>query len=176
MGGNEETLLRKIEAAFFDVEYPGDDHLTESTHGKEPAALISEFRGKTDWRQLAAEFLDQVPDGSGSALAFFSDAALHFYLPAYLMADVRGELSLASPEVRLCWSLTPQSEGQKVAKVWGGGTMGEHARRCFDRFDSRQVGVVIEYLSWKLESLGYEDPTITQALDHYWLKRAREAP
>jgi hypothetical protein len=93
-----------------------------------------------------------------------------------LIADLRGELSLVAPEVRLCAFLTPQSEGQKVAKVWGGGTMGERARRCFDQLDSRQVTVVIEYLRWKLERLGFEDPTITQALEHYWLKRAADGP
>ena len=175
MGECEDVLLKMIEAAFSDVEYPGDDHITDSTYGEEPAALIAEFRGKTDWRLLSASFLDQAPDGSGSALSFFSDVALMFYLPAYLMADVRGELSLASPEVRLCWSLTPQSEGQKVAKVWGGGTMGERARSCFDQFDTRQVEAVVEYLKWKLESFGYEDPTITQALGHYWLKRAPDS-
>jgi hypothetical protein len=174
MGDVEDALVRRIEAAFSDAEYPGDDRLTDSTYGEEPAALVAEFRGKTDWRTLPAEFLDQAPNGSGSALAFLSDAALRFYLPAYLRADVLGELSLVSPEVRLCWSLTPQSERQRVADVWGGGTMGERARRCFDQLDPGQVEVVIAYLKWKLDRLGFEDPAITQALDHYWLERTHD--
>jgi hypothetical protein len=174
MGETEQmevrSLLAKIEAAFSDVRYPGDDDLTNSTYGKEPAALIADFRGKTDWRELSADFLDRA--GEGEALSFFSDTALHFYLPAYLMADVRGKLSQALPEIRLTTFLTLQSEGQKLAKVWGGGTMGEHARRCFDRFNAQQVAVVIEYLTWKLESLGYDDLTIIHALENYWRQRA----
>lgn len=165
-----QPLLARIKAAFDDVQYPGDDELTNSTYGDEPAALIADFRGKTDWHVLSADFLDRA--GEGDALSFFSDAALHFYLPAYLMADVRGELSQALPENRLTTFLTPQSEGQKLAKSWGGGTMGEHARRCFHRFNAKQVSVVIEYLTWKLNSLGYDDATIIQALENYWRPRA----
>jgi hypothetical protein len=171
MSAREEELLAKIEAAFSNVEYPGDDDLTDSpSYGDEPTALIAEFRGKTDWRELSATLLDRAC--GGSALGFFSNAALRFYLPAYLMADVRGGLSLSSPEVTLTWSLTPQSEGERIAAAWGGGTMGERARRCFDAFDARQVAVVIDYLAWKLERLGGYDPCITQALEDYWLKRA----
>jgi hypothetical protein len=170
-----KELLREIEAAFADVEYPGDDALVDGSYGEDPAAITAELRGETDWRRLSSERLDRVPGGRGTALAFFSDAAFRFYLPAYMTADVRGELSLAAPEVRLCWSLTPQSAGQKIAEVWGGGTVGERARRCFDALEPRQAAVVVEYLLWKLERLGYDDPAITQALDHYWLERSAEA-
>src|SRR5690348_13594133 len=163
----EAALLAKIEATFSGVPHPGDDGLTDSV-GEGPAALTEQFRGRTDWRDLSADFLDRACDGS--ALAFFSDAALQFYLPAYLMADVHGALSLASPEVRLTWSLTAQSEPQRLAKAWGGGTMGERARRCFDRFNRGQVSAVVDYLKWKLDCVG-DDPCISEALERYWLPR-----
>lgn len=171
-----EALSERIEAAFSEVEHPGDDQLVESTIGDEPAAVREAFRGETDWRAVSPELLDGAPDGWASPLAFLSDDAFVFYLPAFLMADLRGELSIAAPEVRLCWSLTPQSEGRKIARVFGGGTLGERARRCFDRLDSRQVVVVVDSLLWKLDALGYDDPAITQALDRYWLARVRSAP
>ena len=118
-------LIARIEGAFAAVEYPGDDNLTDSTYGEEPAALVEAFRGKTDWRALDAEFLDQAPDGWASALSFFSGDALRFYLPAYMIADIRGELKSSDPSFRLCSSVTPLGEKKKIAKIWGGGTMGE---------------------------------------------------
>lgn len=164
-------LIARIEQAFADVPYPGDENLTQSSHGDEPAALVLEFRGRTDWRELSAEFLDQAPDGWGSALAFFSGEAHRFYLPAYLIADLRGELARADPSVRLCSSLTPLGAARKIAQVWGGGTMGERARSEFDAYDAAQVSAIVAYLWWKLESEGGCDPTIEQALQEYWLVR-----
>jgi hypothetical protein len=164
-------LISKIEQAFADVTYPGDDDLTDSTYGEEPAALVEEFRGKIDWRQLDDEFLDQAPDGWGSALSFFSDNALRFYIPAYMIADIRGRLNSSDPAFRLCASLTPLGGKRKIAKIWGGGTMGERARAEFACYDTQKVSVIVAYLWWKLESLGGYDEIIEQALENYWLER-----
>ena len=86
-------LVEKIEVAFADVVYPGDDCLTDS-FGEEAEALEVEFRGKTSWKELAPDFLNKAPGGWGSALSFFSAAALQFYLPAYLIADINGSLEI----------------------------------------------------------------------------------
>ncbi|MGE0548686.1 MAG: DUF6714 family protein [Kofleriaceae bacterium] len=170
MTDREAALLAQIEAAFANVRYPGDDDLTNSTYGSEAEALVRDFRGKTDWRALSADFLNNAAEGC--ALSFFSHAALRFYLPAYLMADVRGELTSGdSPDGRLTISLTAQTSGKKIAKVWGGGTMGEHARRCFNQFDAAQAAAVTQYLLWKLEDPGCIDMTISEALENYWLAR-----
>ena len=64
-------LIEQIEHAFADVVYPGDDDLTRSSYGEEPFALVNDFRGKTDWQQLDKAFLNQAPDGWGTALSFF---------------------------------------------------------------------------------------------------------
>lgn len=168
-----EALISKIELAFADVTYPGDEDLTDSTYGEEPAALIEEFRGKVDWRVLDAEFLDLAPDGWGSALSFFSSNALRFYLPAYMIADIRGQLNCSDPAFRLCSSLTPLGGKQKIAKIWGGGTMGARARAEFDSYDTEKVSAIVDYLWWKLESLGGYDEIIEQALENYWLERNR---
>ncbi|MBT8446816.1 MAG: hypothetical protein HKO62_01005 [Gammaproteobacteria bacterium] len=166
----EDALIARIEQAFSDVPYPGDDDLTDSTYGEEPAALVEAFRGRTDWRALSSEFLNQAPDGWASALSFFSGAAFRFYLPAYLIADINGELDATDPLVRLCMFVTPQGGAKKIAAAWGGGTMGERARADFAPFDAAQVGAVVAYLWWRLASDGY-DPIIEQALEHYWLER-----
>jgi hypothetical protein len=166
-----KRLVDKIEQAFADVEYPGDDDLTDTTVGEEPVALIRDFRGKTDWQQLDATFLDQAPEGYGNALCFFSANAFRFYLPAYLIADIRGTLDCYGSVPCLCSSVTPMGARQKLAKMWGGGTMGERARADFAKFDAAQVSAIVAYLWWKLDAPGGYDPTIEQALENYWLER-----
>lgn len=166
-----KDLIDQIEKAFAGVEYPGDGDLTGSTYGEEPAALVKDFQGKTDRQQLSAAFLNQSPEGWGTALSFFSARALHFYLPVYLIADIRGELDSPDPVSRLCSFLTPLGESKKIAKAWGGGTMGERAHADFANFNVAQVAAVVAYLRWKLEASDGYNPTIEQALENYWLKR-----
>ena len=168
-----DNLIETIQQAFAGESYPGDDQLTDSQYGEEPAALTEEFRGRTDWRSLDADFLNQAPDGWGSALSFFSAEALRFYLPAYLIADLRGQLYCGDPSSRLCAFLTPMTESKKLAKIHGGGTLGAYARDCFDRFSEAQAAAVVAYLWWKLDQHGY-DPTIEQAMENYWLGRTSD--
>ena len=165
-----DDVIAKIEQAFADVPYPGDQQLTDNSYGEEPAATSAAFCGKTVWRKLDAAFLDHA-DGSSSALSFFSDQAFHFYLPAYMIADIRGELQSADPASRLCSWVTPQGGSVRIAKVWGGGSMGERARAAFAVYTAGQVSAITAYLWWKLESVGGNDPTIEQALTEYWLRR-----
>ena len=169
-----EELIAQIEKAFVGVEYPGENYLTSSTYGDEPEALKRSFSKKDNWRTLDSNFLDQAPEGWASALSFFSDQAFVFYLPAYLIADLRGELSHVSPDFSLCYGVAWGD--QKIAKIWGGGTIGEHARQRFALFTTEQVAAIVSYLWWKLNALKtdnaeYEDPDITQALENYWLER-----
>jgi hypothetical protein len=162
-------LIEKIKIAFASVEYPGDNDITDSTYGSEPEALKREFIGKKDWRILNSKFLDQSPEGWHTALSFFSYRAFHFYLPAYLIADIQGELAEVCPEFHLCYGLTARNKDDKIAEIWGGGTVGERRQQCFDQFNTEQVTAIIAYLQWKLSI--YEDPEITQALENYWLVR-----
>ena len=169
-GPDPHVLVARVREAFADVAYPGDDHLTES-FGDEADALVRDFRGRNDWAALDADFLNRAPEGWGSALSFFSGEALRFYLPAYLVADLEGTLTTGDPTARLCALVTPQMAGRKLAKFYGGGTLGEHAEREFAQFDAAQVAVVVDYLQWKIERAG-GDLIVEQALDHYWLPRA----
>ena len=165
------ALITQIKSAFADTRHPGAHALTDSTYGEEPAALVAAFAGLVDWTNLDPEFLDLAPDGWASALAFFSASALRFYLPAYLIADLRGELTRCDPVMRLCLFVTPQGAAQRLARVFGGGTMGERAREDFAIFAAAEVRAIVAYLWWKLDrSAG--DPVIEQALEHYWLDRA----
>jgi len=165
-----ETLIAQIEQAFAEVAFPGVDRLTDSSYGEEPAALVKAFGMETDWRRLQSAFLNQAPDGWASALSFFSAAALQFYLPAYLIADLRGQLDRVDPAVRLCSFVAPQLSERKLAGIWGGGTLGDYARPEFARFTPQQTGAIVAYLWWRLERDG-DLPLIEQALENYWLDR-----
>jgi hypothetical protein len=66
-----------IREAFAAVEFPGNWCLTKSREGAEPMLLERKFRGRDDWKGLDPSFIDQTPDGFGTALSFFSDEAFH---------------------------------------------------------------------------------------------------
>ena len=167
-----KELIEQIEQAFASGEYPGDNDLTSSSYGEEPDALKRAFAKKDNWQTLDFTFLDQAPEGWSSALSFFSDRAFVFYLPAYLIADIRGDLVHVSPESSLCYGVTPWDESRKIAKIWGGGTIGERMRQRFALFTPEQVAAIVAYLWWKLEALASEDlDSITLALENYWLER-----
>ncbi len=91
-------------------------------------------------------------------------------MPAYLIADLKGTLNCVDPATRLCAFLTPQYETKKLAKIYGGGTLGDHARTDFERFNLQQVVAIASYLWWKLDTESYA-PMIEQALENYWLER-----
>jgi hypothetical protein len=106
---NIEQVKSQIRSAFAQVEYPGDWCLKNSSEGTEPLLLEQEFKGKTQWETIAPEFLDRAPGGYASALSFFSDEAFHFYLPAYLIADLDGNLQFTNPVFHLTHGLDRSS-------------------------------------------------------------------
>ncbi|MFL5764593.1 MAG: DUF6714 family protein [Bacteroidia bacterium] len=160
----KDKLIEEITNAFSGTEFPGDENLVAKSYGEEPELIRKHFSGQNNWNELMPGFLDH--DG---ALSFFSDEAFRFYLPAFMIADINEHLSFNDPSVRLCWSVTPQSEDKKLAAVFGGGTLGERARECFRHFSAEQVKVIVAYLLWKQEQ--YDDYCVKQALKNYWLKR-----
>jgi len=158
------------------VEYPGDWCLRGSNEGDEPYLLEQEFEGKTDWSTLAPAFLDQAPDGFASALSFFSDEAFRFYLPAYLIADINGQLSSADPVFHLTHGLTDDSKAEKInPRRYGARTWFEAASHRLSMFDTAQVAAIVAYLEFKREVDEFERDTINQALDNFWNCRATGA-
>lgn len=158
-------IIDQIHIAFATSAYPGDDNLVANPYDEERQFVARHFKGKADWRTLDAKFLNAAPD----ALALFADDAFRFYLPAFLIADMRGELNSVDPTVRLCWSHTSQGGDEKIAKVWGGGTIRARAEACHNQFSAEQSAAIVAYLWRKLET--GEDICITEALEEYWLRR-----
>jgi hypothetical protein len=164
-----EDLIAQITTAFAHTAYPGDDDLARGTYGTEPPAVARAFRGKRRWQALTAAFLDDAPEGWQTALSFLSDRAFHFFLPAYLVADVRGELAEVAPPFHLCYGLTARHEHEPIADMWGGGTLGDSARRRMDHFSTEQARAVVAYLTWSTRHA--PDPEVTEAITRYWTQR-----
>jgi hypothetical protein len=188
---NSETLITTIEQAFGHNEYPGDAFLIGSTEGTEPEDEVGPFRGHTDWRTLDPQFLD----AHYSALSFFSEAGFRFFLPAYLVADVRGALETADPEFHLTHGFSESSivdrRGEReFVRRWGGATLinprrygaatsFDHARYRLSIFTREEAGAIVEYLEWKRDApttLEHERLVIAHALARFWRERATSAP
>jgi hypothetical protein len=173
--GAKESAKAQIEAAFADTEYPGDWCLTNSREGFEPALLEQAFKGKSDWRSLEPAFIDQAPQGYGSALSFFSDEAFHFYLPAYLLADLDERLAQANPVFALTHGLDNESRSTRInPRRYGERTWLDHARHKFAMFNPAEVAAIVSFLGCKLDAdvtSDLEKNSIRQALENYWALR-----
>ncbi len=161
----------RIRAAFASVEYPGDDQLVASQESEDHGLLAQELKGKNDWRALTPRFIDQAPNGSGSALSLFSDAAFRFYLPAFLIADVDGALNQCAPVFSLYGGLENDMVKQRVDRS-APRTYLELKRDQFAGFSSEQASAVVDYLRWKQEADASSRGPIEQALKNFWLERA----
>lgn len=171
-----EDLIKRIEQTFATASYPGDDRLRGSDMGDEPYLLEQEFRGRDDWRALPAQFLDLAPDGFASALSFFSDEAFRFYLPAYLVADLKGVLRHADPVFALTYGLYGPDRYAVINPRWHGDlTWWQAKRQRFDAFTPAQAQVILDYLHHILAAGGrtdFERSQIVEAIDSYWRGRA----
>jgi hypothetical protein len=166
----------RIHGAFARGEYPGHWCLTNSREGFEPALLEREFKGRSDWRTLDASFIDQAPNGYGTALSFFSDEAFRFYLPAYLLADLDDKLQQADVVFALTHGFDNKSRGERInPRRYGERTWFEHARHKFAVFDLQQAKAIASYLRYKLVGdaiTDFQKAQIREALDNYWTARA----
>lgn len=168
-----DAVKTAIRSAFSKVEYPGDWCLRGSDEGDEPYLLEAEFRGKTDWTELAPDFMDQAPNGFGSALSFFSDEAFHFYLPAYLIADIDEQLEQHDPSFQLTHGLDDESRDKKInPRRYGERTWFEAKRHMFSMFSREEAAAIVQYLELRRDRDEIARPHIDQALRNYWYERA----
>jgi hypothetical protein len=168
-----DRIRAKIRSAFANLEYPGDWCLRGSSEGEEPYLVEKEFKGKTDWTALDAAFIDRAPDGFGSALSFFSDEAFHFYLPAYLVADIDGKLNQHDPAFHLTHGIDDESRNEKInPRRYGERTWFDFARYKFAMFSREEADAIVEYLKFRRDTDEISRKRIDQALGNYWNARA----
>lgn len=170
---DKDSIATQIALAFASVEYPGDWCLRGSNEGDEPYLLEQEFKGKSDWRTIDPSFIDQAPAGFGTALHLFSDEAFHIYLPAYLIADIRGQLKQSDPVFCLTHGLDEYSRSQLVnPRRYGERTWFEEAHHKFAIFNREECAAIVAYLTLKKEDKASECRAIGEALSNYWYERA----
>jgi hypothetical protein len=185
-----EAIISGIHKAFGANAYPGDPFLVGSREGCEPGEVAAAFAGRTDWRALDAAYLDT----HYHALSFFSEAAFRFFLPAYLIADLKGQLMTADPVFHLTHGfhqlsvVVPGSDREFVRRSggrillnpprYGAMTWEDHARFRLSVFTREEVAAIVSYLDYKgaTDEYSFERPAIDAALKAFWLDRAERAP
>ena len=186
-----DELIDRIRAAFGRNEYPGDAYLQGSFDGCEPEDEVGPFVGQRDWESLAPEFLDQ----RYCALGFFSEAGFRFFMPAYLVADVRRQLQTADPLFHLTHgfsdsSLEDRRGGRVFVRRWGKSVLinprrygaastYDYARYKLSVFTREEAEAIVEYLRWRRDAdwaTPLDKQEVDAALAHFWLERTRSAP
>jgi hypothetical protein len=187
---SKESVIEEIRSAFRDSEYPGDDYLQGSHEGSEPSAEIDPFKGKQNWESVPPQLLDR----HYAALTFFSEAGLRFFLPAYLIADIKGELETADPlftlvhgffdiavEHRIGDQVFIRKSGESAfinPRRYGGMRFYDYARYRLSIFTREEVKAIVVYLSYKkgIDPVGIRANEIDAALDSFWNMRLKLAP
>ena len=185
-----EAVRAQIERGFVHAPYPGDAYLLRSLDGTEPEAEVGPFRGHRDWRELSAEFLD----AHAAALSFFSEGALRFFLPAFLVADLDEELERADPVFTLTHGFVDRTielpvAGRGVRRDIGGTALvnpirygairaEDVARMRLAVFCREEAQAIVRYLGWLRVTRGdgVDGEAIGAALERFWFARAHEAP
>jgi hypothetical protein len=185
-----EPIIAQIEAAFATTAYPGDAFLQGSFDGCEPTEEAGAFRGKSNWRSIAPDFLD----GHSAALSFFSEGAFRYFLPAYLVADLRDQLRTADPVFHLTHGFAEigvdAPTGTRVFRIrsgktvlvnprrYGAMTFEDAARHRLSVFTREEAAAIVAYLRYRggRDDLGLDRRAIEAALTAFWLERSRSAP
>lgn len=187
---DKEAVIERIYSAFRGNEFPGRAFLQGSFDGCEPYEEVGPFRDKRDWKGIEADFLDAY----SGALCFFSEAGFRFFLPAYLIADLNGQLSIADPLFHLThgfYDITvniPKKDRVFVIRSgksellnprrYGALTSYDYARYRLSVFTREEASAIVAYLKYKRD-FGpdvIEKERVDAALDLFWLERERTAP
>jgi hypothetical protein len=187
---SKEEVIAQIREAFVTTPYPGDAFLQGSFDGCEPYDEVGAFIGKTDWSKLDSTLLD----GHYCALSFFSEGGFRFFLPAYLIADLREELLTADPLFHLCHGFAAVSTDVPVGSQkfrgdsggkrllnpqrYGAMTWSDSARHRLSVFTREEAKAIVAYMTYKREhdTMGLDKSRIDAALKEFWLDRAENAP
>ncbi|HET9752932.1 MAG TPA: DUF6714 family protein [Myxococcales bacterium] len=167
-----DRLKERVRQAFADVKRPSNGALHVPDGGEDGALLEQDFRDKMDWRTLDGAFLDQAPGGFGSALSFFSPAALRYFLPAYLIADLEGCLDRVDVASRLSAPFTEAA--RKTAanrRRYGALTRFEAGQLRFAEFGHDEVAAIVAFLEHKAAADQAGVLPIGEALANYWRPR-----
>lgn len=183
-----DDVIAAVDAAFAGVPHPGDGFIADGRFGDEPGEIASAFAGRHDWHALEPAFLD----AHYVALSFFTEGALRFYLPAFLVADARHLLQTADPVFPLVyqlaeWTVDTRAGGEVFERRHGAGALvnprlygamrsGDYARYRLSVFAREEARAIVAYLEWRRDTDPAGRAEIEHALNVYWRDRAARAP
>lgn len=185
-----QAVIEAIRHAFAESDYPGDAYLQGSREGCEPGEEVGPFAGKRRWQEVEPAFLD----AHAGALSFFSEAGLRFYLPAYLVADLNGQLGVADPLFHVTHGFAevdvevPTSGGTHLVRAgksalvnprrYGAMAFQDYARYRLSVFAREEAEAIVAYLEYRRDvtTTGTVREVIDAALESFWLERAQTAP
>ncbi len=104
-----DTLIDEITAAFADVKLEDGIGLRESNGiddyvGSEERTRLRALDEKHDWRKIPAELLNFC----NAASSFLDAKGVHFHLPAFLIAELRGDYVCGAGMIQnLIWNSFP---------------------------------------------------------------------
>lgn len=187
---DRDRVIEQIRLAFGGIPYPGDGYLQGGHEGTEPSEAIAPFKGGHNWQDIEPAVLDANSD----ALSFFSEEGFRFFLPAFLIADLRGQLRTGDPLFHLTngfhdSSMTLKARTRAFVKKlgrhallnprrYGAMTFEDHARFRLSVFAREEAAAIVAYLQNRREAdrEGIHRPQIDAALKSFWLERAAHAP
>jgi hypothetical protein len=143
------AVIEEIQSAFAGSEHPGGRFLQGSVEGCEPYEEVGPFEDKTDWKGIEAGFLD----GHANALSFFSEAGFRYFIPAYLITDLRGHLKTADPLFHLNHGFSDRATEVPVGDPAGDRTLVvRHGKSAF--INPRRYGAMTsyDYARWRLDN------------------------
>lgn len=185
-----DEVVEIIEQAFSGNEYPGDAWLQGSREGDEPFEECGAFAGQTDWHTLPPAFLDQ----HYVVLSFFSEAGFRFFMPAFLIADLRQQLQTADPVFHLVGGFSDFSVLHRIGgrefvvrsgstqfinpRRYGASRFIDYARQRLSVFCREEAAAIVSYLEHVLNvpSRDTDKRSIEAGLKDYWRDRALSAP
>lgn len=168
-------IIEDIHRAFSDMEPPF--RIVDSEEGEEPHELSKAFKHKPEWKSMEPHFIDSVPNGLSSSLSFFGIEAFHYYIPAYIVADLNNQLESVNVVFHLTHGLDNESKDEKINELrYGERTWFNFKQDYFSPFSKDQVQCLIDYLELRLKESEYEFErnSIQEALDNYWIQRRKK--
>jgi hypothetical protein len=187
---SRDEVIEIVHAAFDPHEHPGDQWLQGSFEGCEPYEEAEAFKGLHDWRTLEPAFLDQ----HYTALSFFSEGGFRYYIPAYIVADLRDQLQTADPIFHLAhgfvdFDTTMEVAGETFVRSsgrtrlinplrYGAMTFLDYARNRLSVFCREEAAAILAYLEFRLADPEHEfsHEAIERAIADFWRVRAIGAP
>ena len=151
MGLKADKLIQEITDVFAGVKLGVGVGLREAQgidayDTEEVCAAKREGDEKEDWSKISSNDLNEC----NSSLSFFDSLGLRFHLPAYMIAELRGEYNHG---LSFCFTY-----------------LKEHSRKRFDFLSPAQRGIIRKFLIFLRDHPDYEfsRDEITRALDNYW--------